>query len=754
MRTAFDRPSVFWLWIALVFVAGVALRVAPGHSKVFPASGEPRVEFREIDPWYHVRAIEHQVANFPERFRHDPYLGFPSGSDVPVAPLFDWIAAAAALATSSGPPPLLWVETVAAWLPAILGALLAWPVALLALRLGGGLAGALAAPIAVLGPGQFLARSLLGFADHHVLEVLLSTAALAALAGALDEHRSPGARLRSSLAAGVALAGLYLSWVGAAVLVLVLVVWLVSEFVFDLAVLRPLDWLERGPLLAFALAAAGVAVAYDAVTVPLRSLIAALAALALAAGLALAARLGGRSRSPRLAALGTAAIAAGGGVAALLFVSWLAPEARQLVFAELARFCSPGDLVTTVFEAAPLSTLGPWWRVVWSELSLPGFVGFSALAVGLVRWFVPASHPTRQESLMLLWSVGLVGLTLRQNRFLYYLAVPAAVLTGVAIARLAARIGSAGGERHSKLAPLAGAMLFAAALVLVVGLGLGAAVKRSGEPGAMSADWREAIQWLRTATPEPFADATVYWRATPRAAPPRASYSVAAWWDYGYWILRLGHRVPAADPTQRGAREMARLLMAEDDRAAAAVLEATGARYLMLDSQLPLLIPGGSTRPAGKFRSLALWAGEPERRYFERVLRRDASGELQPATLFHADYYRTLLVRLYLYGGRAYEPGGPSYVAELAPGAAGGERELVSLRTLPSLAAALDDLGGRDPERYMIVGLDPAASCVPLSASALFRRVHASPTTTAMRGAERVAQVEVFERVAAAGTER
>lgn len=750
MRTVFDRPWVLSLWLACIFVAGVALRVVPGHARVFPATGEPRVDFREIDPWYHVRAIEHQVANFPERFQRDPYLGFPSGGDVPVAPLFDFLAAAAVHATAWGPPTTRWTESVAAWLPAILGALLVWPVALLAWRLGGGLAAALAAPVAVLGPGQYLARSVLGFVDHHVLEVLLSTALLAALAGALDDRRPPRARVRSSVAAGAALAGFYLTWVGAAALVMLLVVWLVAEFAFDLAAQRPRGWLAPGVLPAFALAAAAVVLFYDGATVPRRNLVAALVALASAAGLALSERFGARASSPSARVARTALLATGGGLAVLALAGWLAPEALQGALAELTHFLAPGSLATTIFEAGPLSSLGPWWRVLWNELSLAGYLALVAVVVGLVRWFVPATHPARPESLMLLWSAGLVVLTLRQNRFLYYLVVPAAVASGVLLARVAARtLGESRGPRRSLSTGVARALIFSAALTALVGFGLRPAVKRAGEAGALSADWREAMQWLRASTPEPFGDATAYWRATSRSTAPLApaSYSVAAWWDYGYWILRLGHRVPAADPTQRGAREMARLLMAVDDRAAAPLLEASGARYLVLDWQLPMLIQKNSSRPSGKFRSLALWAGEPDRRYVERVLKRDASGKLQPATLFHADYYRTLLVRLYLYGGRSYEPAGPSYVAEFAP-TPGGERELVGLRTLPSYRAGLDDLAGRDPERFAIVGLDPAVSSVPLAASALFRRVHGSPTAAAMRGTERIGQVEIYEHVA------
>ncbi|MEZ5312425.1 MAG: hypothetical protein R2862_01625 [Thermoanaerobaculia bacterium] len=80
---------------------------------------------------------------------------------------------------------------------------------------------ALAAPVVVLLPSQFLARSLVGFTDHHVLRCCCRRGFLVGLAGALDERRTPRRRLVSSLAAGFALGALFLTWVGTAALVLV-----------------------------------------------------------------------------------------------------------------------------------------------------------------------------------------------------------------------------------------------------------------------------------------------------------------------------------------------------------------------------------------------------------------------------------------------------------------------------------------------------------------------------------------------------
>ena len=108
-----------------------------------------------------------------------------------------------------------YIERVAAIVPAIIGVLAVfavWALATLAFdRRAGFIAGLLAAVL----PGHFLDRTLVGFVDHHALEVLLSFATLAFIV------------YGSAVGAGVAL-GLYLlAWASGSYFVFILAVWLV-----------------------------------------------------------------------------------------------------------------------------------------------------------------------------------------------------------------------------------------------------------------------------------------------------------------------------------------------------------------------------------------------------------------------------------------------------------------------------------------------------------------------------------------------
>ena len=108
-------------------------------------------------------------------------------------------------------------SAIAALVPAIVGVLAVaavWALATIAFdRRAGLIAGLLAAVL----PGHFLDRTLVGFVDHHALEVLLSMATLACIA------------YGSAIGAGVCL-GLYLlAWASGSYFVFILAVWLVTD---------------------------------------------------------------------------------------------------------------------------------------------------------------------------------------------------------------------------------------------------------------------------------------------------------------------------------------------------------------------------------------------------------------------------------------------------------------------------------------------------------------------------------------------
>ena len=178
-----------------------------------------------------MRLIENLTRNFPHRSPVDPYLA----ADAPVVSvplLFDLVVSGLAWVIGLGAPTARTVEIVGALIPPIMGGLTVVVVGLLGARLFDRRTGWLAAGLLAIAPGQFLARSVVGFTDHHVAEALLTALTLLAMIAALEET-APRRQLVIAVLAGVTLGAYLLTWSGGALLVFVLCVWAVLQLVLD-----------------------------------------------------------------------------------------------------------------------------------------------------------------------------------------------------------------------------------------------------------------------------------------------------------------------------------------------------------------------------------------------------------------------------------------------------------------------------------------------------------------------------------------
>ncbi|GAG14645.1 unnamed protein product, partial [marine sediment metagenome] len=147
-----------------------------------------------------------------------------------------------------GSPTQHTIEIVGAYFPAILGALVTVPVYFIGRELFNRTVGLLSAGLIAILPGQFLMRSLLGFTDHHIAEVLFSTTAALFLILAIKrakEKETSFSHIRSrdwgnlrkpliyALLAGLAL-GIYLiSWTGGLLFVFILFAYMIIQYIID-----------------------------------------------------------------------------------------------------------------------------------------------------------------------------------------------------------------------------------------------------------------------------------------------------------------------------------------------------------------------------------------------------------------------------------------------------------------------------------------------------------------------------------------
>jgi dolichyl-diphosphooligosaccharide--protein glycosyltransferase len=169
---------------------------------------------------------------------------------------------------------------------------------------------------------------------------------------------------------------------------------------------------------------------------------------------------------------------------------------------------------------------------------------------------------------------------------------------------------------------------------------------------APSDAWIGSLSWLRENTPEPFGSGDFYYEryATPFQYPDTA-YGVTAWWDYGYWITRVAHRLPSNNPgagATGGIPAVAKLFVAQDEAEAAQTMDDLGSRYLITDYQIV----------TGKFHAPVSLSGldleDFQATFYYREF--EDSPTLKPVTIYFPEYYQSMAVRLHNFGGQAVAP--------------------------------------------------------------------------------------------------
>ena len=733
MRERLARLGHEWLLAGIVVVAFLG-RTVFLFSAVFTVGG---VNYQDTDAWYHMRLIENLTRHYPHRASLDPYLGV----DTPVVSvplLFDLAVGGLAWLIGLGAPSARTVEVVGALVPPILGALTTVPVFLIGQRLFDRRTGLLASALLAIAPGQFLARSVLGFTDHHVAEAFLTALTILAGVRALEAD-TPRQRLIGAGLTGAALSAYLMAWSGGALIVFVLCAWGAVQYFLDDVRREPTDRVAPVLLPVLAIAAVVLLGLQDrnlwrfAIQVT-----AVVAGLVFVAAMAAGRRVLRALSAPRgtLLACGIVVVVAGA-----LLLALVARDLTGRILSDLQRF-RPGHTGFTVSEVRPLLQMtGSTSFLVPFAVFGPAFF----LAIPALGWLAWQAVRTARPGLALfvVWSVLMYVATLGQNRFGYYLNLNLALLAGWGCSLAltwgwappgAARSRADARRARGRAGALPGrwaivrriAAVAAVVAVVFVPSALIAHPMASNNLG-LSEGYRASLEWLRRNTPEPFPDADYYYAHYHPGQTLRPAYTVMAWWDYGYEIIRVGRRVPVANPTQAGADIAGRFFTATDEAEGARLLDETGARYVIAHGEVPILPRGGLVQ--GKFETLVAWAGKDINRYWEGFLSKDKQGRLGPITLFHAEYYRTLAVRLYVHGGARATPQDTTYVItyverSLPDGTRGKEIvESQRFKTYEAAVAFLDRVGhtGR-----AMVGLDPQQTPVPIEPLTRFHLVHES----------------------------
>ncbi|MCR3883411.1 oligosaccharyl transferase, archaeosortase A system-associated [Methanotrichaceae archaeon M04Ac] len=783
-RRVLERVPDLYVYAGLVFVFlfSLYLRVYRPMPRVFVGDA---VLFDGNDPWYHMMLAKSTVLNF-QRPWFDPLTFFPEGTAIHFGPFMSWGIAVLSYITGLGNPSMHTVEVVGAVFPAILGALLVFPVYFLGRELGGRAAGLIAAVMIAVLPGQLLSRSVIGFTDHHVAEVLFSATAIlffilavrsgsgkltfATLRGRdLAEVKRP---LLYAILAGLFL-GLYIdSWAAGHVFVGFILAFVAIQSTVDHLRGRNVDHLAIVTAIAFLIALIlvlpfvrvqnGFSPVYYSLFQPVILIMGILFVLFLSF---VSTELGKRRMERRyfpLVIIGSIAV-----VFVVLAVA--VPQFTGTLMSGLKIFQPYTGGAATISEASTILERYGVQRNFPGLISILSPMWLTLLALPLLLRRYLRDEGRSGDMLILVWTVMMLSLTLAQNRFAYYYAVNVAFLTGYlgsvllektrfsevecAIVRMAR--GSSKEELdRNRLLMNAGAVVIVAALFVypamfgaVQGVSIGS-FQSERHVNPIGSDWYDSLVWLRENTPYPGMDLYAIYERPPageRFAYPDSAYGTISWWDYGHWIETIGHRLPNSNPFQQGIgnRETERpgsspFFLAQTEAEAEAVLAAldvdmspySNARYVVTDVEMAM----------GKFHAMAAWSniypGEFQFSYWQ---------DGQPITIYRTPYFRSMVARLHFFDGTEAEVQEGWTVAFRSDGAGGISVEPQKRsRDYQELLDSVDESLQRGYAAAEVVSQSPIMTSVPLEALSHYRLVYESQSSVTTSGQK---YVKIFEHV-------
>ena len=701
------------------------IRVIPRFDLVFQPGF---VNFQETDAWYHVRVAENLVRHFPWRIMVDPYVIFGQVPDTATAPFYDWLLGLIAWLAGGGAPSDSLLHVIAAWYPAALAVCEVIAVFILARLVFGWRAALLAAAVIATLPGHFLRVSSLGFTDHHIMESLLVTLFFFLLLRAIQ--RPPA--LGTSFAAGLTLAAYLLTFHGSAMMVGVVVAWAIYDRVrWFSPEERPAPSL-RPLYLAFLIALSICLVFYRLLWMNYTIAALGLGSLAIG-GLELWAKLCRRFRRPGLVFFGGLAAA---GLTILAVAAVLAHSLRhsaKVIVTHLmpSLFGTSGgvyELQSTVYEQGHF-TLVPALRQFY------GAYFFALIGLVLLAEYI-LKRRDLGRALIFFWGVTTLILSMGQLRMTYYYAIAIALATGYAADSLLAS-----GRKTAWVISLCLALLvFAPNLYAVINGDLFTGI---------SEDWKETLNWMRASTREPFGDPAFFYARYPRREygpdyryPPSA-YSVMAWWDYGYWIVDVARRIPVTNPTQANAGVAADFFLAQSEQEAVPVLQRWCTRYVVVDERLPLW-PSEQEVMIGDFPAFFEYARARRRSdYLQMAYESNAEGKSAPKMFFLPAYYRSMAIRLFIFGGQAVDGRDGAMILFLQQ--RGSHQEVVGTKRFESAQEAVRAEAACRDKGCVLVSDNPMVSCVPLEPLQQLRPVFAS--TSSVLGFGRLGRkaVQVYE---------
>ncbi|WP_370575821.1 oligosaccharyl transferase, archaeosortase A system-associated [Methanomethylovorans sp.] len=671
--------------VSIAFIIALMIRIRPAES-VFLPNGFVRFS---NDPLYHMRMVEVLLHNYPQGIFYNPLTNYPHGVLIHFGPLFDHMIALTALVLGLGNPSSELVNVIGAYFPAVMGALIVFPVYFLGKHLKDKKTGVIAAILIAIAPGQFLNRSMIIFTDHHVAESLFSTLFILFFMLAVIEAKRVKLSLKMiqrkdqqaakpivyAIIAGMMYAAYQLVWAGAPLFGMIIVIFAAMQYSIDHYNNRSTDYLGIVGTIAFLVGLIlvlpfirfdmGISIVHYSWFHLLSALAAMLAFVYMSAVHKELLRRNVKPIYYPIALIITIPIT-------LIALRLISPSSYGVITTTLTSFfkIQIGGM-STVGEASSIFYRGGAFTLssVWSNFATGFFL--SIIAIFLLAYSIK-KNKRPEELLVLVWTLIMLLAIYSQNRYAYYYAINVAVLSGYFAAKVLdltgwkkveaayyEKVKSVGEFPHFlrkniKIAHLVAIFML---LLLVAYPSYSLAMEQSQYTSGANGYWLESLIWMRDNTPDPGMDFLKIYEAPEsgeRFVYSDTAYGVMSWWDYGHEIEAIARRMPNANPFQAGIGGRrnsindvnqpgaAPFFTAPSEQEATAVLNAihpdpdkAAARYIISDVEMA----------TGKFYAMTAWTMDMEGYYVQ--VQTDSGSQNVPGQR----YYDSMEARLHIFDG-------------------------------------------------------------------------------------------------------
>jgi len=174
----------------------------------------------------------------------------------------------------------------------------------------------------------------------------------------------------------------------------------------------------------------------------------------------------------------------------------------------------------------------------------------------------------------------------------------------------------------------------------------------------ISSDWVESLTWLQTHTPDTGID---YYKTYESRgfSYPAESYGIIAEWDAGHWITFFAHRIPVTNPFQDnlgGRSGTAAYFLSQNESPANDILQSLGGKYVITNSDMAI----------DTFTNLVPWQSNSVdiSPYIKWFMQPDANNpsHLKKIHLYDNAYFQTMVARLHNFDGSMQIPKNTTYV--------------------------------------------------------------------------------------------